>query len=395
MLFQIAGGVALILFGVRFLRKSLDRLFGSSLATWLHTATRTRFRAFGGGCAVACLAPSSTTVALLSLDMMRTGRVPPDRMLAVMLGANVGITITVQLLSFDVYSYAAVFLVLGLVGFQFLTRNVFRGIGQLLLSLGFIFLAMEMISRSAAQVSDSPDLVETIAILAKHPILLTLLATVLTMILQSSTAVIGLALALAEGGLGGSSVIVAVVFGANLGTAGTVLASGWSELELRRTATANLFLKALPVAALLLTAPLWTAWLTAQDFPPSLLGANLHTGFNLAVAAVGLAILGPISRLTRSLITPDAPGPSAPKLPTTYLDPAALPIPALALAHASREILLMADTVKSMVSGYGQAQHTRDPNLARGIRFQDDEVDRINATIKEFLSQLGEESLNP
>ncbi len=394
-MFQIAGGVALILFGVRFLRKSLDRLFGSNLAAWLRRATSTRWRAFGGGCAVACLAPSSTTVALLSLDVMRTGRVPPERMLAVMLGANVGITITVQLLSFDIYSYSAVFLVLGLVGFQFLTRNLFRGIGQFLLSLGFIFLAMEMISRSAATVATSPDLTDVIAILARHPVLLTLLATILTMLLQSSTAVIGLSMALAEGGLGDTSLIVAVVLGANLGTAGTLLLSGWNELELRRTAVANLLLKGIPVAALLATASLWTPWLQAQTFSPSLLAANLHTGFNLSVAAVGLLVLGPVSRFARNLISEDAPGPSTPLLPTTYLDPQALPIPSLALAHASREILLMADTVQSMVTGYGQAQRSRNLMLARGIRVQDDRVDRLNETIKSFLSQISEESLNP
>jgi phosphate:Na+ symporter len=128
-MFQIGGGVALILFGVRSLRKSLDRLFGANLAAWLQSATRTRWRAFGGGCAIARLAPASTTVALLSLDVMRTGRVPPERTLAVMLGANVGITFNVHLLSFDISSYSAVFLVLGLVGFQILTRNLFRGVG--------------------------------------------------------------------------------------------------------------------------------------------------------------------------------------------------------------------------------------------------------------------------
>lgn len=395
MLFQIAGGIALILFGVRFLRKGLDRLFGSNLARWLQTATRTRFRAFAGGCAIACVAPSSTTMALITLDLLRAGRVPADRLLAVMLGANVGITVMVQLLSLDIYSYSAVFLVAGLIGFQFLHRPIFRGVGQLLLSLGFIFLAMEIISRAAATASTNADLVETLAILSRHPVTLTLAATALTMALQSSTAVIGLAIALAEGGLGSATMVVAVVLGANVGTAGTAIVSSWSELPLRRTATANFLLKAVPVAALLATSQLWMPWLGAQNFAYPLLGANFHTGFNLVVAAIGLAFLNPILGFMRALL-PDETAPlAAPTLPTTYLDPQSLAIPTLALANANREVLLMADTVQAMLAGYQAAQSTRNATLARGISEQDNRVDLINANIKEFLSQVSQESLAP
>ncbi len=334
-------------------------------------------------------------MALITLDLLRAGRVPADRLLAVMLGANVGITVMVQLLSLDIYSYAAIFLVAGLIGFQFLRRPIFRGVGQLLLSLGFIFLAMEIISRAASAVSTNADLVETLAILSRHPVTLTLAATVLTMALQSSTAVIGLAIALAEGGLGGAPIVIAVVLGANLGTSGTAVVSSWSELPLRRTATANLLLKALPVAALLATAHLWMPWILAQNIAYPLLGANLHTGFNLVVAAVGLTLLDPILRFMRALLPDEAASPASPALPTTYLDPQSLNIPTLALAHASREILLMADTVQAMVAGYDAAQSTRNVALARGIREQDNRVDRINAEIKEFLSQLNQESLAP
>ncbi|MGC1481968.1 MAG: Na/Pi symporter [Chthoniobacterales bacterium] len=387
--------MALILFGVRFLRKSLDRLFGSNLVSWLQSLTRTPLRAFAGGCAISCIAPSSTTMALLTLDMLRTGRVPPQRLLAVILGANVGITITVQLLSFNLYHYAAVFLAVGLIGFQFLRRDLFRGLGQLLLSLGFIFLAMEMISNAAAGVSGSADVVDSIAILSKHPVLLTLLAAGLALTLQSSTAVIGLAMALAEGGLGGPLAVVAVVLGANLGTAGTVVFSGWSELALRRTAMANLILKAIPVTAILATSPLWSPWLTDQDWSPALLGANLHTGLNLVVGAVGLLSLTPITRLTEFLFAEPPTPIRPPSLPTTFLDPQTLPIPALALAHAGRETLVMADTVQAMLIGHSNAQAQRNPQLARGIRVQDDEVDLLNTEIKKFLSQITQESLNP
>lgn len=395
MLFEVGGGIALILFGIRFLRKSLDRLFGARLADHLENLTANRWRAFLGGAAIACIAPSSTTLALVTMNMLRTGRLSPERMLAVMLGANVGITVTVQMLALNIYSYYPVFLVTGLLAFQFLKRDIFRGIGQFLLSMGFIFLAMDIISRAAGAASGDPDLMGVIEILSRHPVLLTLLAAGLAMALQSSTAIIGLGLALAEGGLGGFMVVIAVVLGANLGIAGTAVISGWSELEERRTSLANLGMKVVPAAVILLTAPLWGAWLAAQDFGLVRFGANFHTGFNLVVAMIGLPLLGPVSRLMRFLIATDPQPVSVSALPSTYLDRQSLAIPSLALVHATRETLLMADVVKGMLGAYGTAQNQRNLALAHGVRQQDDRVDTMNGEIKRFLSQISEESLNP
>ncbi|HRJ73166.1 MAG TPA: Na/Pi symporter, partial [Terrimicrobiaceae bacterium] len=107
--YQIAGGIALTIFGIRFLRKGLDRLFGGRLVAWLARMTQQRWKAFSSGVVVGTLAPSSTALSLITLQMLNTGQLTAERMLAVLLGANVGITVTVQLLAFHIQDYAGLF----------------------------------------------------------------------------------------------------------------------------------------------------------------------------------------------------------------------------------------------------------------------------------------------
>lgn len=104
--FELAGGVALTIFGVRFFRKGLDRLFAGQLVHWISQLTESRLKAFGCGIAVGALAPSSTALSLISLQMINAGQLSAERMLAVLLGSGVGITVTVQLLAFHIQDYA-------------------------------------------------------------------------------------------------------------------------------------------------------------------------------------------------------------------------------------------------------------------------------------------------
>lgn len=124
---QIASGVALIIFGIRFLRKGLDRLFGGRLVIWLSRMTEQRWKAFFSGIVVGTLVPSSTALSLITLQMLNASRMAAAPMLAVLLGTNVGITVTVQLLAFHIQDYAGVFILVGVIGFQFLRREVLRG----------------------------------------------------------------------------------------------------------------------------------------------------------------------------------------------------------------------------------------------------------------------------
>src|ERR1700730_11784742 len=159
-LLNIATGVILVLLGMRYIRKGLDRLFGNRLVDWLQGMTRNRFQAFFGGIVAGMIAPSSSAIAMLSVQMLNQTALTAGRMLAVVLGANVGITISVQLLAFRLQDYSGVFLLAGGIGFLFLERAVFRGAGQLLLGIGMVFLALKSEIEDSSSCSSSSFVLE-------------------------------------------------------------------------------------------------------------------------------------------------------------------------------------------------------------------------------------------
>ncbi len=385
---DIFGGVALAVFGVRFLRKGLDRLFGGRWIPWLSRMARSRVRAFAAGIAIGTVAPSSTALSLVTQQMLDTGQIEAERLLAVVLGTNVGITVTVQLLAFHIQDDAALFVLAGVVAFQFLRREAWRGAGQCLLALGFVFLAMQSIGQGAARLGDSPSMALWLRLLDRNPLLTAAFAAGFTMLVQSSTSSIGFALALSAGGLFGPGLVLPWVLGANLGIALTGLAVGWGTLEGRRMGTANLIAKLALALPLLLLAPGGGGGLEpVLPGSPARQIALLHTGFNLLVGAVFLPLLGPATRLARFLAAPPA---QALGVAATHLDPRALDTPAVALANATRETLRMADAVKAMFHHYWRCCAERDPVLLRRIRQEDDRVDGAYEGIKTYLSRIRE-----
>lgn len=385
---QIAGGVALVLFAVRFLRKGLDRLFGQHLMTWLERMTSHRLKAFGAGVVAGAIAPSSTALSVTLIQLLNASQLSAERVLATLLGANIGITVMVQLLSISANGLAAFCILIGVIGFQFLQRNVFRGLGQILLSLGFVFLSMELISSGSAMIDPKGDLVEFMRLLEGHPIAVVLASTVTALLLQSSTATIALAIGLAASAHLGMALLLPWVLGTNLGIALTALIAGWGSLEGRRLAVANLLVKGLATAIALSLLPWLLPSLAVAGASPARQGANFHTLFNLGVALLTLPFVVPLSRLVaRMIVAPTLPATSVP-VPQTFLDPTTVDTPAFALAQATRELLSMGDEVKSMLQTWWRAFCTGDLALLRVATDQDNRVDSTYYRLKKFLSLI-------
>lgn len=386
---EFVGGLALTVFGVRFFRKSLDRLFGGRLVGMLSQLTENRWKGFAGGILIGALAPSSTALALITLQMVNAGKMTTEKMLAVLLGANVGMTITVQLLAFKIEDYAGLLIFAGVLAFQFLKREILRGIGQCLLSLGFIFLAMKLIGSAAAVWRSSPETIAWLHLLEGHPLLVTVIVGIFTFCVQSSTASVGLAIAFAGSGLLSESLVIPWVVGANIGVSLTALAAGWTSLEGRRLSLANMLAKVFIGAPFLFIPVLATV--VASIAPHSLTRevALFHTGFNLLVGLIVLPFSGLLTALTRWMIVPHTPQEELGSVPT-YLDPQALETPSLALANATRETMQMADEIKVMLNHFWKGYTGRNLSLARRVQQEDDVVDDSYRRIKNYLNSLRE-----
>ncbi|MCH8006837.1 MAG: Na/Pi cotransporter family protein [Planctomycetes bacterium] len=410
-LLTIFGGVALLVFGVRYLRKGLDRLFGKRLGTWMQRLATRPGWSFLSGIAVSVLAPSSTTMSLLAVHTVRAGHLTPGQMLRIVLGANIGLTIMVMLIALNLQDFAPIVLLAGVALFQFTRGNRSRGIGQVLLAIGFIFLAIGIMKDAAvrADVSKGTGMwgIINFDILQSHVLLLALFAAAMAMALQSSTATIGLAI-----GLGAAEVVtfrmaIPVVLGANVGLALTTLIVGWRHHEPRRLALANLLLKSV-VAGLglavvaLFGVYLWThpfsyaaaALLGAQVWTPPVsfaLGvAAVHTGYNIVVAAVGLPAVGVVTSLMERIVP--VPPPHARKtFGPKYITEGPIGGVALAMGQSLREITHMSEIIRGMLHDAWTALKTNNERLARDVAERDDQIDLLDTEVKRFLTRLARE----
>ncbi|MEO0514013.1 MAG: Na/Pi cotransporter family protein [Planctomycetota bacterium] len=390
---NIAGGVALILFGVRFLRKALDRLLGDRLGPVMQRFAGSRIKAFFAGMGVAVIAPSSTTMSVLAVQTVREGHLPPRRVLAVMLGADVGLTVMVLLIALRLDQYSAAFLAAGVVLFQFTRARRSRGVGQLLLSLGFIFMGISTISATASSVSPEGDLIDLLTIASHYPFLLAAIAAVLAIVLQSSTASIGLAMGLAAADLGElnpMTLAVPVVIGANVGTGVTLTIIAGALPAARRLALGNLLFKTVTAVVLL---GITTAVVAGIDALPLNLDRKIaftHSGFNLAMAIVFLPLINLVYHLVYRLVPEpitDADAPFAPK----FLNNAHIDGLSIATGQSRQEIMRVSALVRGMFDDLWLALLKRDPQLAQSVQERDDQVDLLDREIKRYLARIAGE----
>ena len=393
-LINLLAGILLVLFGLRFLRKGFARAMGGDLLDWLQRFTRTRMKALVGGVAGGALMPSSTAMAMLSVQMTRRGRVAWRNVLAVLLGAQLGSTVLVQIVSFDLQDYQGLFLALGAFLFLFVEASRPRGIGQSLLALGFILLGMGFLSESAIAMGSDPAVEALFEALAQLPVLLLLSAVVVTLLVQSATASIAVALALVAGGQISLEMLLLWVLGANIGLCLTVLIAGWADVQGRRLGLAALLVKlplAVALAALLLVLPGpppegWLGGLPQQ-------AAWAHTLFN-GIACLAVVAAAPLERWV-SLLTPAPDGPDKPAI--ARLDSRLLQNPTLAINAAMRETLRVFDSlhlIGDMVMQGLQRGHLPSADAAQ-IRARTRDIQQVCDELKEYIDEIPDDSLSP
>lgn len=392
-LFNLASAIILILLGMRYLRKGLDRLFGSKLVEWLQKTAQNRYQAFLAGMVAGLISPSSSAIAMLSVQMLSQTALTAGRMLAVVLGANVGITVTVQLLTFNLQDFAGLFILIGGIGFLFLSRSLFKGTGQMFLGLGVIFLGMSIISNAGHLAADNNDIKVLFSVIEHYPWIVFIGTALLALVLQSSTASIGLGIGLAKGGLVSATILVPWILGANLGIGLTMMIAGWRSVEGRRLALGSIFLKSFGALLILIGGSALASYLMGL-LPGGIdrQAANFNSLFNLLVGVCALPLLSLLSRALSYLIqsqTVEEQGE-----PGIFLDPLLLQTPSLALSQATREELRVLDHLKLMLRTVWAMRSGKDkPPLCHVDEYQG-RIVSIQSALKDYLGQISDENLS-
>lgn len=387
-LLDLAGQVALLLWGVRMVQTGVQRAFGPDLRRMLGGALRDRTRAFFAGLAVTAVLQSSTATGLMVAGFASLGLVGLVPALAVLLGAGVGTTLIVQVLSFHVAGLAPALFLAGFLMFRRGTTERTRDLGRVAIGLGLMLLSLHLLLGIVTPFESAPSLRLFLGMLATEPALALLLAAIVTWAAHSSIAIVLLVMSLATKGVIPPIAAMAMVLGANLGTAVNPILEGaeGDDPAARRLSIGNFLLRALACLATLAVLGPLAAQLVQWIDSPGQLVALFHTGFNLAIAALMLPLLTPYAALLRRVFPDriDRPDPGRP----LYLRAAAREVPAIAIGAAAREALRLADVLDAMLTSLRDALEKPDRRPIDEARRLDDVIDRLNTAIKSYLTGL-------
>ncbi len=392
-LLDLAGAVALLLWGVHMVQSGVQRAFGCEFRRILSRRFGGRLQAFAAGLGVTAVLQSSTATALMITSFAAGGFVALVPALAAMLGANLGTTLIVQVLSFDVSALSPLLLLVGVVAFRAGSTRI-RDLGRVAIGLGLMLIALSRLLEVVTHYEDVPSLRILLARIATDPVISALFGAIMAWAAHSSVAVALLVMSLTGKGVLPLSAAMALMIGANIGTAINPLLEGsrGANVAGRRVAAGNL---ATRLAGAVVVMPLipWIGRMLVQIEPDLARAvADFHVGFNIVIAMAFLPLLSPVARLLeRFLPNPvQAADPSRP----IYLDEAAIGSPSIALGYAAREALRMVDVLDSMIVGAANAFRRPDrEGIARSRRL-DDVLDALNGEIKHYVMQLDPEGLS-
>ncbi len=394
-LLDLMGGIALLLWGLHMVHSGVVRAFGSDLRHFLSFALRNRFLAFAAGLAVTAVLQSSTATGLMTASFVSSGTVDLMPALAVMLGANVGTTLIVQALSFNVSAVAPVLFLAGLVAFRKGRNGRVRDLGRVAIGVGLMLLSLHILLDTLAPAEDAPLVRSILAAITGEPLLCVLIAAALTWAAHSSVTVVLLVMSLAWSHFITPVAALALVLGANVGSAlNPLFESGDREDPAsRRLPVGNLVNRVVGCAIVLpFLAPL-AALLARFDPNPSRMAADYHTAFNVATALVFILPLGRLAALLERLL-PARPKPVDPFAPL-YLSESPQETPAVALACAARETLHIGDIIETMLRRTMAALGGDDRKLVAEICRMDDAVDRLDEAVKLYVTRISRLDLDP
>jgi phosphate:Na+ symporter len=393
-LLAMFGGTALLLYGIRLSGDSLQRAVGGRLRQLLTGLSRNRWVAVASGATVTAIIQSSAATTLMLIGFVSAGIMTFRQTLGIILGADIGTTVTVQLIAFRITDWALLIVGLGFVITFVARRASARDFGQAVLGLGLMFLGLKIILDGVAPLRQNQLALDVLAVMTATPIIGVLAAAFFSALVTSSAATIGLALALASHDLIALPGAIAIVLGANIGTCATALASSiGATAEAKRVAVAHIAFKVLGAALVFPFIGPFTAAVAATAADPARQVANAHSLFNLGISLVFLPFTPLAARAIEALVPEDASEETP--FRAKYLDERALDQPSLALGQAHREALRMADVAQHMLRDALTAFHADNVALIEEIEKRDDQLDFMEREIKLFLARLGREAMGP
>ena len=403
----LLGGLALFLYGMEKMSDALKNVAGEKMKDILAMLSNNRFMGLITGAGVTAVIQSSSVTTVMLVGFVSANLMSLSQSIGVILGADIGTTITAQIVAFKVTKYALLLLAVGFAMLFISKKEKIQQYGYMVMGLGMIFFGMGVMSEAMNPLRTYQPFIDLMANMS-NPLLGILVATIFTALVQSSSATMGVVIVLAMQGLISLEAGIALALGANIGTCVTAgLASIGKPREAVRVAASHVLFKVLGVLIMLpligpfaefvvYISPSPTEGVTGIDAIASVLPrqvANAHTLFNIGIAVLFLPFISQFARLVYRLV-PDKPIEEEKEIKPKFLSDMLFHTPSLALDAARHEVKRMGKRVDLMSSAMIPAVLTGDKASLLAVRDMYDEVDVLHRHIVTYLAKVGQLQLN-
>ncbi|WP_027714156.1 Na/Pi cotransporter family protein [Desulfuromonas sp. TF] len=415
LIFGLVGGLGLFLFGMKIMSEGLQKVAGDRMRKILAALTNNRLIGTLVGLAVTAIIQSSSATTVMVVGFVNAGLMSLVQSIGVVLGANIGTTVTAQIIAFKITKFALPAIGIGTALKLFSRNRKWMYVGEVILGFGILFFGMQIMKDSFGPVKGSEELRNLLLVIGDNHLLGVLIGAIMTVIVQSSTASIGITLALASSGLLTFEASVAIILGENIGTTITAnLAAIGTNLAARRTAFAHFLFNFIGVGYMLLLFPFFMNFVSSitpgeADFVVqtqqqaaslgSALGdkpfiarhiANTHTLFNIVNTIIFLPLVGVLAKLTTLLIRGRE---EEMEFHLKYIDNRVLNTPPIALGQAKSETRRMAQIALEMLDETALFLQDQDEKRIPGLEKKEDIVDMLQKEITDFLVALSQKSI--
>lgn len=398
MLFTFLGGLGIFLFGIKYLGDGLQKAAGNRLREILNRFTSTPFRAVLAGIIVTGLIQSSSGTTVLAVGLVSAGFMTLKQAIGVIMGVNVGTTVTAFIIGFNLSEYALPIIGTGAILLFFAKRSSLQSIGQILFGFGALFYGLKLMGGAMDPLKDLPQFNELMIRVSHHPVLGVGIGTLLTMVLQSSSATIGILQQLYMQGSVTLTAALPILFGDNIGTTITaIIACLGASIAAKRTAASHVIFNLVgAIIFTLLLGPftqLVTLFAQSLGLNPAMQIAFAHGLFNISNLAIQFWFIAQIEFLVKKIV----PG-SEKNLnirPVTLSEAVIHTSSVMAIEQAKGEIIQMGNYVLSSLKGARKYYHDNKEEWHDDVLQYEEAINQCDVELTEYLVKISTAELSP
>lgn len=392
-LFKFIGGLGIFLFGIKYMSEGLQKTAGDRMRSLLAKYTSNPILGVLVGIVVTGLIQSSSGTTVLTIGLINAGLLTLRQAIGIIFGANIGTTVTAFIIGIKIEDYALPIIAVGAFFLFFFSKKRFQYIGQVIFGFGTLFLGLSTMSSGVKPLQDLQVFTDFIVQMEGIPILGVLVGTVFTVIVQSSSATIGILQSIADEGMISLYGALPVLFGDNIGTTITaVLASIGASVAARRASLVHVIFNVAGTILFMLILPLVhdaVLWL-GQDVNIRMQIAYAHAMFNITNTLIFLPLIPVLAWIVTKLV----PGKMVEiEFRAKYLDERLLANPSIALGQAKHEIIRMGSVARDMLNDASEYFFNKDEKVANLALQKEQLINELDRKITEYMVKIQQSNL--